>query len=378
LKVLVTGGAGFIGSRISKEMYRRGNNVTVVDNFNPQVHGDKTQFDLDLTSIANCVVGDVNDQCLVQDLVRGQDVVIHMAAETGTGQSMYEIKKYCQINILGTANILEAVLKCQNRTVQKVIVASSRSIYGEGQYHCDSHGIVFPNVRSVESLSAGIFDPLCPICGGIVISQPTAEDSPCSPSSLYGLTKQVQEQMVLMFARSIGISAFALRYQNVFGPGQSLINPYTGILAVFSNLARQNKPINIFEDGNESRDFVFINDVVRATCDVADEAIKGIDALNVGSSVRTSVLDVAKSITTFFNSKSEIRISGEYRIGDIRHNSASLKKIENLISYKSETDFEEGLAEFLQWASLHQVSVSDAYEKSIKELRGYGLFGDKS
>jgi dTDP-L-rhamnose 4-epimerase len=251
-------------------------------------------------------------------------------------------------------------------------VASSRAIYGEGAYECPDHGCVYPGPRGVHNMQAGLFDPTCPICGASVNMIPTPESAPFAPASFYGLTKQVQEQMILLMGGNFGIPAIALRYQNVFGPGQSLANPYTGILAIFSNLARLDRPIRIFEDGLESRDFVYIDDVVEATCRAVESPLSGTHAVNVGSGQRTSVMQVAREIVTFYDSDSEIQVTAEFRLGDIRHGCADVTRLSELLSFSPRCSFTAGLHKFLEWASMSE-PVSGGYDLSLEELRSRRL-----
>jgi dTDP-L-rhamnose 4-epimerase len=373
MNILITGGAGFIGSHLAKKLVSLGHDVTILDNLSNQVHGRNPQFPSGLTSTTNCVLGDICDRDLLATQIVGKEAVIHLAAETGTAQSMYEVQRYTRVNLQGTATLLDIAVNSRPASLQKIVVASSRAIYGEGKYRCPDHGIVYPNVRTLASLSIGRFEPNCPNCDLSVHVLPTSEDSPCKPSSFYGLTKQVQEQMVLMFGKTLGVDAIALRYQNVFGPGQSLSNPYTGLLAVFSTLVRQNKPLSIFEDGHESRDFIYIDDVVDATIACVLPEVAGIHSLNVGSGVRTSVLDVATAIRRYFHSDTPIEITGAFRAGDIRHNVADISLLKALTGFNPKWNFVDGLNEFLSWTKSH--TLKDAgFEQSIVELRERGLF----
>jgi dTDP-L-rhamnose 4-epimerase len=374
MKVLITGGAGFIGSRLAKKLVGQGATVRLLDNLSPQVHGEGAEYEPALREIAECLIGDVRDGDALGSALSGQEVVVHLAAETGTGQSMYAVKHYEDVNIGGTALLLDKLVNDPKRTVTKLVVASSRAVYGEGKYQCPTHGTVCPPARSAATMARGEFDPTCPHCHTKLTVVATTEDVPFAPSSFYGLSKQVQEQMVLMFAAALGISGFALRYQNVYGPGQSLSNPYTGILAVFSNLARLGKPINIFEDGTESRDFVYVDDVVDATAACIAPSAQGVHALNVGSGVRTSVLEVAESIVAHFKADVPIRVSGNYRVGDIRHNFADVSALQALTGFTPKWAFRDGLHEFLRWSE--SFAAADAgFEKSLAELRDRGLLG---
>lgn len=372
MKALITGGGGFIGSRLTRHLAAQGWDITVLDTLSPQIHGANAAFDPALAAVARCVQGDVCDRMLVASLLGDQQVVIHLAAETGTGQSMYAVELYGRANMQGTAVLLDCIVNEKPSQLRKLIVASSRAVYGEGEYLCHVHGHVFPAARTAIDMTAGRFDPLCPICGEPVQPVATSEVAPFGPSSFYGLTKQVQEQMVLMFAQTLGLDGFALRYQNVYGPGQSLSNPYTGILAIFSNLVRQGKGLNIFEDGLESRDFVYIDDVVAATAACAAPDVHGIVALNVGSGIRTSVLNVARMIAAHFHANVPIDVTGAFRLGDIRHNFADISRLVQLTGVKPQRSFADGLEQFLSWASTHEAADA-GFERSLAELKSRGL-----
>ncbi|MEC4750313.1 SDR family NAD(P)-dependent oxidoreductase [Methylomicrobium sp. Wu6] len=373
MNVLITGGAGFIGSRLAKSLASSGAKVTVLDNLSEQIHGQGASFSDDLQSVAHCVQGDIRDRSLLARVIQGQEVIVHFAAETGTGQSMYAVEHYEEVNIRGTAVLLDILVNERSPTLRKLVVASSRAIYGEGRYRCAIHGDVYPKARSVSAMTKGYFEPFCPVCAGPVQVMPTTEDAPFSPSSFYGLTKQMQEQMVIMFAGALGIDGFALRYQNVYGPGQSLANPYTGILAVFSNLVRQGNSLNVFEDGQESRDFVYVDDVVQATALCIEPQVRGIHSLNVGSGKRTSVFDVAQAIVNYFDANVAVRVTGDFRLGDIRHNVADISSIRTLTGFTPKWSFNEGLHQFLAWAARNEANDA-GYERSLAELKERGLF----
>ncbi len=372
MKILITGGAGFIGSHVALAHAKAGDSVTILDNLSSQIHGQGAIFPAQLQGAVCCVKGDVRDRALITELIADADAIIHLAAETGTGQSMYAVEQYSDVNIKGTATLLDAIVNHRPKHLRKIIVASSRAVYGEGEYLCSRHGHVFPAARALPDMQAGRFEPKCPSCGEVVLPVATTEDAPFSPLSFYGLTKQVQEQMVLMFAQVLGLDGFALRYQNVYGPGQSLTNPYTGILAIFSNLVRQAKDLSIFEDGLESRDFVYIDDVVGATIAAASPGVRGVMALNVGSGIRTSVLDVARAIVRHFNADTSIEVTGAFRVGDIRHNFADISRLEAITGFRPQWQFVKGLEQFLDWARQHPASDA-GFDRSLLELKERGL-----
>ena len=372
MNVLVTGGAGFIGTHLARRLLREGCAVTVLDIFSTQVHAGVKELAPDLANQVRLVSGDVRNQTLVSQLLEDQDVIVHLAAETGTGQSMYEVKRYEDTNIGGTATIIDALVNARNRRVKKFILASSRAVYGEGQFRCSEHGTVYPEQRRLADLLKGQYDLLCPYCDSQCLPEATSEDSPLHPLSFYGLTKKAQEEMLFMFARTCGISASALRYQNVYGPGQSLSNPYTGILAIFCGLARAGEPILVFEDGQETRDFVFIDDVVESTWRFIAERREISGSFNVGSGERTTVLEVAKQIARFFGDNAPVSVTGAFREGDIRHNCANLSKMNAAIGFTPRWDFADGLPRFLEWAKNEETNISE-YQSSLHDMAGRGL-----
>ena len=324
--ILITGGAGFIGSNLALKLVSKGYEVTVLDNLSRQIHGDNP----DITSpLYQSIIGKVRfikgsvtsreDWLKVLD---GVECVVHLAAETGTGQSMYEIQKYVDVNIGGTALLLD-ILANTKHSVKKVVVAESRAIYGEGRYYSeDLQQYVYPCERTDQDMAKGNFEAKYPGCTKPLQLVATTEDSMIHPTSVYGITKQVQGQLVHLVCPSIGIAAVSYRYQNVYGPGQSLSNPYTGILSIFSTRIKNGNEINIFEDGKETRDFVYIDDVVDATIlGIEKEEANG-HVFNVGTGVPTDVLTVANTLIEKYGIQVPVKVSGNYRLGDIRHNYA--------------------------------------------------------
>lgn len=376
MNILITGGAGFIGTRLARHLLAQGHSISILDNFLPQVHGTRQHLPAELRGNVRLFRGDVADPSLLEDALRDAQCVIHLAAETGTGQSMYQVSRYGRTNLTGTTELCDLLVRGAGKKLERLVVASSRAIYGEGAWHCSEHGVVYPRSRPVADKQRALFDPLCPVCAGACVPIPTPESAPFQPSSFYGLTKQVQEQTVLLFGQVLGIPSVALRYQNVFGPGQSLQNPYTGILAIFSGLARQGAAIRVFEDGMESRDFVYIDDVVAATSACVLLPVQGCPALNVGSGRRTSVLEVAQAINEFHGGSSEIRITGDFREGDIRHGLADLTRAEAALQYRPRWSFADGLQRFLEWA-MESAPQESGYEQSLAEMKERGLLHGK-
>jgi dTDP-L-rhamnose 4-epimerase len=374
-RILITGGAGFIGSNLALYLTSKGHEVTVLDNLSKQIHGDVPEQTSPLYASIKDKVKFIKGTVASKDdwtkAIDDNEVIVHLAAETGTGQSMYQISHYVDINIGGTAIMLD--LLANNKTkVEKVIVASSRAIYGEGKYFSPGLGVVYPGTRLAENMDAGNFEVTYHGTNLPLQLAPTDEESKIHPSSVYGITKQNQEQMVMVVCPTIGIAPVAFRYQNVYGPGQSLSNPYTGILSIFSTLIKNNKPINIFEDGKESRDFVFIDDVIKATSLGIEKKEANNQIFNVGSGVATTVLEVAQSLIRNYNINVPIQVTGNYRLGDIRHNVADISKIQRLLGFSPEINFQEGLKQFTDWVNQQEIQQSK-YDDSIKEMKAKGL-----
>lgn len=373
--ILITGGAGFIGSRLANLLVASGHNVRVLDSLSPQIHGaepETSSLFLSLHDDVDFIRGSVTNRADLVKALQGVDTVVHLAAETGTGQSMYAIEHYSAVNIGGTALLLDLIANSPF-PVKKLVVASSRAVYGEGKYRCNQHGLVYPHARSASNMEIGDFLTHCPICGVHAELMATDEGTPVMPSSIYGISKLTQEQMVLAVGKALGISAIAFRYQNVYGPGQSLSNPYTGILSIFSTRIRNKSAINIFEDGKESRDFVFIDDVVAVTAKAIEYEQQIVDVFNVGSGVATDVLTIANTLQGLLGETVPTNISGQFRLGDIRHNFADLTKVAEVLKFKPSVYIEEGLEKFVDWVKSEQVYV-DRYEQSLDELKAKGLF----
>jgi dTDP-L-rhamnose 4-epimerase len=374
-KVLITGGAGFIGSYLSNKLIDLDYGVTIIDNLHPQIHGEDPHHTSPLFSNLNnnveFIEGDVRNADLLKEHVLDKDIIIHLAAETGTGQSMYEISRYSDVNNGGTANLLN-VLTTNPNICEKLLIASSRAVYGEGKYLCKEHGVQYPDSRLDSEMQEGNFNCKCDICGENLSTMSTSEDSKLAPGSIYGITKLSQEMMMLNVGNALDIPTFALRLQNVYGPGQSLTNPYTGILSIFSNLILQARKINVFEDGLESRDFVFIDDVVNAFILFINDGYFNSGVYNVGTGEAISVLEVTENLYKAYKKQEDYFISGNYRVGDIRHNVADISKI-SALGYKPDFNFEKGIRLFCDWVKTQEINDSK-YDASLDEMKAKNLF----
>jgi dTDP-L-rhamnose 4-epimerase len=376
MRILITGGAGFIGSHLALRLVREGHEVTVLDTLSPQIHGDDPSANSMLyLSIRDCVRfvhGSVCDESALSISLEKQEAIVHLAAETGTGQSMYEIRRYTETNIGGTSLLLDRLAN-NPHTIERIVVASSRAVYGEGKYRSNDGLVVYPGTRQIADMEAGRFDPICPKTGTPLEAQPTDEESRIHPVSVYGITKHTQEQLVMTVCPSLQISAVALRYQNVYGPGQSLKNPYTGILSIFSTRILNGNGIDVFEDGKESRDFVYIDDIVQATHLALFRREASNQVFGIGSGVPTDVITVAETLASSYQRSVPIKVTGAFRVGDIRHNFADLSKARSLLGYEPSVTFALGIEKFTQWVQSQDVA-EDTYEKSIRELANKGLF----
>jgi len=374
MNILITGGAGFIGSHLALALLKKGHTIRVLDNLSEQIHGTDPIITSPLyVSILNKVEfikGTVVSRPDWERALEGQDVVVHFAAETGTGQSMYEVERYTNVNIQGTSLLLDILVNTSN-TIKKIIIASSRSIYGEGKYISEELGDVYPKHRNEKDMLNGDFEVKYAGTKNLKLVG-TDENSKIHPSSVYGITKQVQEQLVMNVCSAIGIAAVAFRYQNVYGPGQSLSNPYTGILSIFSTRIRNGLNINIFEDGLESRDFVYIDDVVEATIAGIEKSEANNTVFNVGTGKATTVLEVAKTLMKKFEIEVPYEVTGMFRLGDIRHNFADIKLLKDLLNVSPKIGFEEGIGKFVSWVK-EQSATEDNYESSLEEMRNKGL-----
>lgn len=373
--ILISGGAGFIGSNLALKLLDSGYEVTVLDNLSPQIHGDDPEYSYTYSLIKDRVRfirGSVENKEDWKKSLEKIDIVVHLAAETGTGQSMYEIEKYVSCNIGGTANLLE-ILTNEKHDVKKIVLASSRAVYGEGKCLCPTHGVVYPVSRTEKYLSIGDFNVKCPICNEDTTILPTDENSLLHPTSVYGFTKQAQEQLCFLVGQSLNLPVVAFRFQNVYGPGQSLKNPYTGILSIFSTRIKNGNALNIFEDGHETRDFVYIEDVTDAIVLGIQKETADFNVFNVGSGESVEVLTVAETLREKYKSGIHVQVSGNYRLGDIRYNLADLTKIQQKLGYEPKIDFRRGISDFIDWVESQPVE-RDYYEESVEEMKRKRLF----
>ena len=367
MKVLVTGGAGFIGSHLVDALVREGHAVRVLDSFDPQVHG--TARPTYLNPKAEYLEGDVRDRTKLRQALREVSVVFHEAAVVGVGQSMYEIEKYVSANVLGTGILLDCLVN-DRIPLSRLIVASSMSIYGEGQYRCARCGPVFPSLRPTPQLHAHQWEMSCPRCHGSTTPQPTNEDKPLIPTSVYAVSKRDQEELCLTVGRSYAIPTVALRYFNVYGPRQALSNPYTGACAIFSARVKNGHPPLLFEDGHQTRDFIDVRDIVRANLLVMTHPDAPYQSFNVGTGRATSILDVARLLGTLYGTPIEPEITRKFRAGDIRHCYADIARLRAL-GFTPSVALEDGLRELVAWG--RTAAAEDHVEAAAKELEARGL-----
>jgi len=354
--ILVTGGAGFIGSHLVDALVERGHRVRVLDALVPQVHNNGAP--LYLNPAAEFVQGDVCDPAAVKAALDDIDVVFHKAAEVGVGQSMYEIVRYVRANDLGTSVLLEEVMRNRKR-IRKLIVASSMSIYGEGSYECATCGMINPKLRSNEQLAARQWEFSCPQCGGTLTPLPTNEDKPLFPSSVYAISKQDQEQFCLTVGRAYDIPTVALRYFNVYGTRQALSNPYTGVCAIFSGRLLNDQRPMIFEDGGQTRDFVHINDIVQANMLALEKDEANYNVFNVGTGRPISIREIFQMLARSLGKDIEPEIVGKYREGDIRHCIADISFIRTKLGYAPSVRLEDGIPQLIEWVR-EQQAINDS------------------
>ena len=369
-KILITGGAGFIGSHTADALLKKGYEVRVLDVLDPQIHGEKQVPPVYLDERVELMIGDIRYREDVAKAIEGIDAIYHFAAKTGVGQSMYEIHSYCDVNVNGTAMLLDVLANTRNG-VKKIILSSSRAVYGEGQYECTACGVVFPPPRTKEQLMAQKWEISCPTCGTDLKSMPTVETKPPAPISVYALTKRIQEDLIQTFSVTYGTPFVILRYFNVYGTRQAINNPYTGIGAIFTNRVLSGNDIIIYEDGKPGRDFVNVRDVVQANLLALENNMAENDVFNVGTGKTLSVFDLATLINQKLKSNNELQFTKQFRVGDVRDCYADITKSVTILGYHPTVSFEDGVEELISWACGEQ--VIDCYIQAEKELIKRGL-----
>ena len=373
--VLVTGGAGFIGSHTVDRLLGAGKEVVVLDNLDPQVHGHDATTPLNLAHVLDhpglrFIRGDVRDADAVSAALEGVDAVVHLAAAVGVGQSMYEPFYYTDVNVSGQGRLMEGMVPDAGR-YRRFVVASSMSIYGEGAYRCPEHGEVHPEPRPEAQLARAEWEVRCPACGAEVERALTGEGKPTQDSSVYAVTKKSQEELGVSFGRAYGIPTFALRFFNVYGSRQALSNPYTGVAAIFMSRLKNGAAPLVFEDGRQSRDFVHVGDVAEAIVRALEAPADAGGRYNVCTGRATGVGDVAGILAEKLGADLEPKMVGRYRAGDIRHCVGDPAAAERGLGFRAATSFEAGLDELLAWAA--QQEARDDVEKSFAELEARGL-----
>ncbi len=370
-RVLVTGGMGFIGSFIVDELIRQGHTVRIFDNLDPQVHTNDGLPEY-ANGNAEFIKGDVRDYDALKDALDDIEVVFHEAAMVGMGQSQYQIKKYVDVNTGGTANLLDIIVNHKNHRIEKIVVAASQSSYGEGAYECPVHGPKRTGLRSDEQLAENRWEPLCPACRGDLHAVGITETAERNSYAIYAHTKTDQEEMVLAIGRAYDIPAVALRYFNVYGPRQSLSNPYTGVAAIFmSRIKNGNTPV-IYEDGEQSRDFVSVHDIVQANMLAMAQDVASYQAYNVGSGKRVTIRQIAETIEKIYGVEDlGVEITGRYRSGDTRHCFPNISKIERDLGYVPQVRLQTGLEELVAWSDRSE--AVDQFEEARHELESRGL-----
>ena len=364
-RALVTGGAGLIGSHVADLLVREGWRVRILDNLEPNTHrrGKPAWINRD----AEFVHGDLRDRATIENALSDIDIVFHQAAYGGY---MPEMAKYVQVNSFGTAQMLE-IIREKNLPIKKVIVASSQAVYSEGAGECSNHGLVFPKVRPVEQLQHGDWSVRCPICHQPTTSVATPEEAPVGGETVYGLTKVDQEKLVLLWGKQVGIPAVALRYSCTYGPRQSIFNPYTGVIAIFCTRLLNNLSPVLYEDGEQTRDFSFVEDIARANLLAATtDALDG-RPVNVGSEKGVTVREIAQRISDALGIRIAPEINGEFRPGEMRHLVSGTDTI-RAAGYAPQVDLAEGIDRYLDWIR-SQSDVRDYFSEASETLRNKGI-----
>lgn len=373
MKFLVTGGAGFIGKWLVEKL-PSDSEIIILDSLDEQVHRASGDFTPELKSRATCIKADVQAIEEYKEAIEGTDVVIHLASQTGTGQSMYEISRYIQQNVNGTAKLLELVSRLEKKP-HRMILSSSRAVYGDGAY-TDGKEIFYSRARRLEDLQQGIWE-VCSDEGEPLKTLPMHESHLTKPTSVYGLTKLWQEQLMQNYCESQKIDLVTLRFQNVYGPKQELGNPYTGIIGIFTNAIAQGNPLELFEDGLVTRDFVFVGDVAEAVVQCALHEAHLSSIINIGMGQAVSLVDVVETISAIVNKPAQYSISGRFRVGDVRHAVADMSHYRSIFGSWSPTSLKEGLAKYLEWYLGQEPLSQDVLQASFKEMERTGLLLSK-
>jgi len=372
-KILITGGAGFIGSHLADKLIEVDNHdVTVLDILDEQVHGKLGKPPEYLNKKAKFIRGSVTDYKKLEDLVGENEIIFHLAAKVGVGQSMYQIEKYVDNNILGLANLLD-ILVNREHNIEKIVIASSNTVYGEGKSQCNKCGVIIPKLRSLEQLKRKDWELNCPKCGFKLKPLLTDENSLLNPSSIYAFSKQAQEKMSLLIGNTYGINTTILRFFLVYGTRQSLSNPYTGVCAIFSIRALYGKPPIIFEDGEQSRDFVNVSDVCQALILAMEKKSANGEIFNVGTGTPITIKEVAETITQKINPELKSIYNQQFRVGDIRHCVADISKIKNKLGYSPTLAFKEGIDDLINWIITQKENVQKPSQKAMQKLIEKGL-----
>jgi len=369
MRILVTGGAGFIGSFTVDRLVESGHKVRILDNLDPKVHqGGRPP--IYLNKEAEFRKGDVRNYDVLRRALKDIEIIFHFASCVGVGQSQYLIKKYTDVAIGGTANLLDILINTKNR-VKKIIVSASMSSYGEGLYRCGKCGDVRPGIRTEEQLKKKQWELRCPKCSRIVKPVATDEKQEQQCNSIYAITKKVQEDMVLSIGRTYNIPTVALRFFNVYGPRQALSNPYTGVCAIFISRIKNNHPPVIYEDGLQTRDFVSVHDIVDANILAMNKKEADYQTFNVGSGVPISIREIAEVLSRLYKKSISPKITNQYRKGDIRHCFSDITKIKKTLGFKPKITFRDGMKELIEWSKTER--AKDGFRKAKLELKRKGL-----
>lgn len=370
--ILITGGAGFIGSHLVDTLVDKDYEIIVYDNLEEQVFGKINSVPDYLNTNIKFIKANVVDYDNLHSAIKDVEVIIHLAAAVGVGQSMYQISKYINNNTMGTANLLD-ILVNKEHNVKKLIVASSMSIYGEGKYKCESCGIQFPQTRKSKNLEHGKWEHYCEDCGKELKPMPTDEEKPLDSTSIYAMSKKHQEKMSLLIGKTYGINTTALRFFNVYGSRQALSNPYTGVCAIFSSNLLNGNPPNVFEDGLQTRDLISVKDICEAIVLSINKKSAENEVFNVGTGIPTSIKEIAELLSEKINPNINPNILNKYRPGDIRHCIADISKIKSKLQFQPEVSIKDGIDQLIQWVKLQKGNVKDKSKEALEELKTKGL-----